>query len=67
MERHTLAVLDVHAGPVRDVITARGGLIDEGALHEALRTGRLSGAGLDSFLDEPPAPGTPCRPWTTWS
>jgi phosphoglycerate dehydrogenase-like enzyme len=33
--------------------TARGGLIDEGALIEALKTARIKGAGLDVFEKEP--------------
>jgi len=41
------------------VNTARGGLIDEDALLTAIRTKRLSGAGLDSFAKEPLDPNHP--------
>jgi D-3-phosphoglycerate dehydrogenase len=38
----------------RIISTARGGLIDEAALLEALRNNQIAGAALDVFADEPP-------------
>jgi phosphoglycerate dehydrogenase-like enzyme len=39
--------------------TSRGGLIDETALINALKEGRIAGAGLDVLEQEPPDPGNP--------
>ncbi|MDP3315118.1 MAG: hydroxyacid dehydrogenase, partial [Devosia sp.] len=38
---------------VRIIICARGGLVDEAALYDALKSGKLAGAAFDVFVEEP--------------
>jgi phosphoglycerate dehydrogenase-like enzyme len=41
------------------VNTCRGPVVDEMALHKALITRRIAGAGLDVMVDEPPSKDNP--------
>lgn len=44
---------------VRIVNCARGGLVDEAALADAIRAGKVAGAALDTFAKEPVPPDNP--------
>jgi len=59
--RHLISTAEfsrMQAGAIL-INTARGGLVDEGALLEALRSGRIGGAGFDVLGKEPPREGHP--------
>ena len=43
------------------VNTSRGGVVDEAALYQALKKGRIAGAALDAFQKEPLPPESPLR------
>jgi (S)-sulfolactate dehydrogenase len=58
LNRTTLALLPPNAYVIN---TARGSLIDEAALLEALDAGRIAGATLDVRAAEPPPPDDPIR------
>lgn len=49
-----------HMKPTAYLInTARGGIVNEAALHEALSKGKIAGAGIDVFEKEPPSSDNP--------
>ena len=54
--RHLIGAAELSALPHGALVinTARGGLIDESALAQALATGQVEAAGLDVFESEPP-------------
>lgn len=58
LNRQTLSQMQPHAVVIN---TARGPVIDESALIEALNTGQIAGAALDVFEDEPLSADSPLR------
>lgn len=64
LTEHTRHLIDAHALARMKrgaflVNTARGGLVDEHALADALRSGHLGGAATDVLTQEPPKDGNP--------
>ncbi len=61
--RHIIGAAELAALPAQSIIinAARGGLIDETALAEALHRGTVAGAGLDVFEREPLPGDSPLR------
>ena len=59
--RHMIGRSELASMPEGAVLvnTSRGGLVDVGALREALVAGHIGGAALDVLEDEPPAPDDP--------
>ena len=46
-------ILKLAKPDLRIINTARGGIVDEAALYDAIKSGRIAGAGLDVFSTEP--------------
>ena len=59
--RHLIGEAELAAMKPTAIIvnTSRGGIVDEAALLQALKAGRIKGAGLDVFEQEPPPPDHP--------
>jgi D-3-phosphoglycerate dehydrogenase / 2-oxoglutarate reductase len=56
IDRRRLQLLNSEAHLIN---VARGALVDEAALYDALASGKLAGAGLDVFASEPMDPNSP--------
>ena len=64
LNEHTKNMVDTHELRTMKknaflINTARGGIINEAALAEALRNGNIAGAGVDVLSTEPPSPNNP--------
>ena len=59
--RHLIGAAELAALPAHALVIncARGGIIDEDALYEALTSGGIAGAGIDVFEQEPPPDNHP--------
>ena len=59
--RHMISAAELRAMKRNAILinTARGGLVDEAALADALRAGEIAGAGFDVLTKEPPTDGNP--------
>jgi D-3-phosphoglycerate dehydrogenase / 2-oxoglutarate reductase len=59
--RHLIGAPELAALPAHALVIncARGGVLDEEALHEALTSGGIAGAGIDVFEQEPPPENHP--------
>ncbi len=59
--RHLIGSAELAALPAHALVIncARGGIVDEAALHEALTSGTIAGAGIDVLEQEPPPENHP--------